>query len=212
MKRLALIGPKEFADQIQCFAEKTGEYEIIGYFDDYEPKGKIIRSLPILGKIDEIEEIYKTGAFDYIFLAAGYNNFKFREDVFDGLYGKVPFANIIMPSAKISPDVKLGEGVFVGGGTIIGKGCEIGNNVFIHGSSTIGHENVVGSHTYFSGRFNSAGFATIGKRCFFGICTCVSDHITICDDVWIGLACVVAKNIKEPGKYMSPAAKLYKIE
>lgn len=212
MKRLALIGSKEFADQIQCFAEKTGEFVVIGFFDDFEPKGKIIRSLPILGKINEIEEIYKTGVFDYIFLAAGYNNFKFREDVFDGLYGKVPFANIIMPTAQIAPDVKLGEGVFVGGGTIIDKGCEIGNNVFIHGLSIIGHENNVGSHTYFSGRFNSAGFATIGKRCFFGICTCVSDHITICDDVWIGLACVVAKNIKEPGKYMSTAAKLYKIE
>ena len=90
MKRLALIGSKEFADQIQCFAEKTGEYEVIGYFDDFEPKGKIIRSLPILGKIDEIEEIYKTGAFDYIFLAAGYNNFKFREDVLMDFMGRCP--------------------------------------------------------------------------------------------------------------------------
>ena len=212
MKRLALIGSKEFAEQIHGFAEATGDYKVVGYFDDFEPKGKIIRSLPILGKIDEIKTLYKSGVFEYIFLAAGYNNFKFREDVFSGLYGKVPFANIIMPSAKVAPDVKIGEGVFVGGGTIINKGCEIGDNVFIHGSSTFGHENIVGSHTYFSGRFNSAGFVNIGKRCFLGICTCVSDHITICDDVWIGLACVVAKNIKEPGKYMSPAAKLYKIE
>lgn len=212
MKRLALIGSKEFANQIQNFAETTKEFVVIGYFDDYEPKGKIIRSLPVLGKIEEIEEVFKKGSFDYIFLAAGYNNFKFRESVFNALYGIVPFANIIMPTAKIPSDVKLGEGVFVGEGTIIGKGCQIGNNVFIHGSSTIGHDNYVGSHTYFSGRFNSAGFATIGKRCFFGICTCVSDHITICDDVWLGLACVVAKNITEAGKYMSPAAKLYKIE
>lgn len=212
MKKLALIGSKDFADQIQSFAEKTGNYVVVGYFDDFEPKGKIIRSMPILGKIDEIETIFKSGVFDYIFLAAGYNNFKFRESVFNSLHGKVPFANIIMPSAKIADNVELGEGVFVGGATIIDKGTKIGNNVFIHGATTIGHDNIVGAHTYFSGRFNSAGFATIGERCFFGICSCVSDHITICDDVWIGLACVVAKNIKEPGKYMSPAAKLYKIE
>lgn len=212
MKKLALIGTKEFSEQIASFANKTGEYEFVGYFDDLVERGTIINGKPVLGKVEDAIEIYKKGLIDCIFEGIGYTRFDLREYYYNLLQGKVPFANIIMPSANIASDVKLGEGVFVGGGTLIDKGCVIGNNVFIHGSSTIGHENIVGSHTYFSGRFNSAGFATIGKRCFFGICTCVSDHITICDDVWVGLACVVAKNIKEPGKYMSPAAKLYKIE
>ena len=117
-----------------------------------------------------------------------------------------------MKTSKIAPSVKMGQGVFIGGSTTIGENSIIEDNVFIHGGTTISHDNHIGSHTYISGRFNTAGFCTIGKRCFFGICSCVSDHITICDDVWIGLACVVIKNIKDPGKYMSPAAKLYKIE
>ena len=212
MKKLALIGSKDFAEQIQGFAEQTGEYVVVGFFDDFEPKGTIIRSLPVLGKICDIENVYKKGFFDCLFLAAGYNNFSFRDKVFSELYGKVPFANIISKSAKIADDVKLGEGIYIGAGSIIDRRTVIGNNVFIHGGTTIGHDNVIGAHTYISGRFNTAGFTHIGERCFFGICSCVSDHITICDDVWIGLACVVIKNIKEPGKYMSPAAKLYKIE
>ena len=212
MKRLALIGSKDFAEQIQRFAEQTGEFEVVGYFDDFEPKGKLIRSLPILGCINDAEEEYNKGAYDCIFLAAGYNNFQFREEVFNRLSPAVPFANIIMKTAKIAPSAQLGQGVYIGGGTTIDEGTVIRDNVFIHGGTVIGHNNSVGSHTYISGRFNTAGFCTIGKRCFFGICSCVSDHITICDDVWIGLACVVIKNIKEPGKYMSPAAKLYKIE
>ncbi len=212
MKRLALIGSKDFAEQIECFAEETCCYKVVGYFDDFETKGTMIRLKPILGKIGDVEEVYKNGLFDCLFFAAGYNNFKFRDKIFGCLYGKVPFANIIMPTAKIATNVQLGEGVFVGSGTSISKGSKIDNNVFIHGSSNIGHDNHIGSHTYISGRFNSAGFCDIGERCFFGICTCVADHISICDDAWIGLACVVAKNIKEPGKYMTPAAKLYKIE
>ena len=49
MKRLALIGSKEFAQQIRGFAEKTGEFMVVGYFDDFEEKGTIIEGLPVLG-------------------------------------------------------------------------------------------------------------------------------------------------------------------
>lgn len=212
MKRLALIGSKDFAEQIQSFAEETGDYKVIGYFDDFEEQGAIIRSLPVLGKIEDIEKEYKNDAFDCVFFAAGYNNFAFRESAFNSLYGKVPFATIVSHSAKIGLDVHLGEGVYVGEGSKIGDRTIIGNNVFIHGDTTIAHDNEIGDHTYLSGRINTAGFCKIGKRCFIGICSILSEHIYVVDDVWIGLGCIVAKNIKEPGKYMSPSAKLYKIE
>lgn len=212
MKKLAIIGTKEFAKQITDFAIQTGDFEVVGYYDNIEPKGSIVNGCPVLGTVLDAVEGYREHVFDEIFIAVGYTRFDLRELFYNQLKGKVPFGNIIMPSAKISSNVQLGEGVFIGGGTTIDKGSIIDNNVFIHGASIIGHNNHIGSHTYISGRFNSAGFCDIGERCFFGICTCVSDHISICNDAWIGLACVVAKNIKEPGKYMSPAAKLYKIE
>lgn len=212
MKRLALIGSKDFAEQIQIFAEDTGDYKVVGYFDDFEEKGTIIRSLPVMGKIEDIEKEYKKDAFDCIFFAAGYNNFAFRESAFNRVYGIVPFATIISPTAQIGKDVKIGEGVYIGGNSGIGDRTIIGNNVFIHGDTKIAHDNEIGEHTYLSGRINTAGFCKIGKRCFVGICVILSEHIFVVDDVWIGLGCIVAKNIKEPGKYMSPSAKLYKIE
>lgn len=212
MKRLALIGSKDFAQQIQILAEDTGEYRVVGYFDDFEEKGAIIRSLPVLGKIEDIETVYKQDLFDCIFFAAGYNNFAFRESAFNKIFGKVPFATIISPSARVGIDVKIGEGVYIGDDSYIGDRTVIGNNVFMHGATTIAHDNEIGEHTYLSGRINTAGFCKIGKRCFVGICVIFSEHIFITDDVWIGLGCIVAKNIKEAGKYMSPSAKLYKIE
>lgn len=212
MKRLALIGSKDFAIQIRSFAERTGEFEVVGYFDDFAQKGTMVNNLPILGKIEDVIPLYKTNVFDCLFFAAGYNNFQFREKTFSALKGKVPFANIIMPNAKLLRNVQLGEGVFIGGGTVIDPNTIIEDNVFIHGGSGVGHDNHIGAHTYISGRFNSAGFVNIGKRNFYGICVLVSDHVSVCDDAWIGLGCIVAKDIKNPGKYMSPSAKLYKIE
>ena len=212
MKRLALIGSKDFAEQLQILAEETGEYKVVGYFDDFEKKGTLIRSLPVLGKIDEIVTEYTNGFFDCVFLAAGYKNFTFRELVFNKIFGKVPFATIVSPSTRIGIDVKIGQGVYIGENSKIGDRTIIGNNVFMHGDTIIAHDNEIGDHTYLSGRINTAGYCKIGRRCFVGICVLFSEHILVVDDVWIGLGCVVAKNIKEAGKYMSPSAKLYKIE
>ena len=123
MKKLALIGTKEFSEQIASFANKTGEYEFVGYFDDLVERGTIINGKPVLGKVEDAIEIYKKGLIDCIFEGIGYTRFDLREYYYNLLQGKVPFANIIMPSANIASDVKLGEGVFVGGGTLIDKGC-----------------------------------------------------------------------------------------
>ena len=212
MKRLALIGSKDFAHQIRFFAEKTGEFEVVGYFDDFSPEGTIIEGLPILGKIKDIIPLYKNYFFDCLFFAAGYNNFIFRKETFSALKGKVPFANIIMPNVRFIGNVQLGEGIFIGRDSVINSDTIIDDNVFIHGESAIGHDNHIGAHTYISGHFISAGFVNIGACCFMGLCVLISDHVSICDSAWIGLGCIVVNNIKSPGKYMSPSAKLYRIE
>ena len=212
MKKLALIGSKEFAQQIRGFAEKTGEFIVVGYFDDFEKQGTIIDGLPVLGARKDIVDAYNNYKFDEVFLAAGYNNFKFRDNAFSELKGRVPFANIIMPDAELSDTASLGEGVFIGTKTYFGENVQIDDNVFIHGHTFISHDNVIGSHTYISGRLTTAGFVNIGKRNFFGIGAIVSDHISTCDDVWIGLGSIVAKKIKRPGKYISQNVLLTKID
>lgn len=212
MKKLALIGSKDFADQIRSYASDTGAYEVVGLFDDYEPRGKIINGLPILGKIADIEKCYKQNMFDCIFCAAGYSNFQFREYVFNLFKGIVPFATILDKTAFVGKNVIIGEGVYLGPYVKIFDNSVIGDNVFIHAYTVISHDNCIGDHTYLAGRIDTAGFCTIGKRNFIGIKVLIADHVSICDDVWIGLGCVVARDIKEPGKYMSPSTKLYKIE
>ena len=212
MKKLAIIGVKEFAEQITDFAIETGQFEVVGYYDNIEPKSSIVNCRSVLGTVEDAVVDYQNKVFDEIFIGVGYTRFDLREQFYEQLKGKVPFANIIMPSAKIGKNVELGEGIFIGGASHIGNDTKIENNVFMHGGSDVGHNNIIGTHTYISGRFNSAGYCTIGKRNFIGICVIMADHIYTTDDVWIGLGCIVAKNVKESGKYMSPSAKLYKIE
>ena len=211
MKKLVLIGSKEFASQIREFAEETRNYVVVGYLDDYEEVGTQVQGLPILGSRRDALELYSKGVFDCLFLAAGYKNFKFREEAFSELKGKIPFANIISKSAYIAPNCILGEGIFIGAGSNICSNTVIEDNVFIHGYTFLAHDNHIGAHSYLSGRLNTAGFVTLGKRNFAGICSMYSDHVKTADDVWVGLGCIIIRNIKESGKYMVNP-KLIKIE
>lgn len=211
MKKLALIGTKEFSEQIYHFAKRTGEFEFVGYFDDLVEKGTVINGYPVLGKVEEAETLYKEGVFDCIFEGIGYTRFDLREYYYDMLKGKVPFANIIDPTAELGRDVKLGEGIYVGRNAIIDDETVIEDNVFIHRNNMVGHNSIVHKHSYLSGLDHMAGFCEIGTRTFIGLSVCVADHIKIADDVWVGIGCIVAKNIKKPGKYMTESVLLTKI-
>lgn len=211
-KKLAIIGTKEFSEQIRFYAEKTGKFEFVGYFDDLEEKGTMIQGSPVLGKVEESIDLYHQGLFDCIFIGIGYTRFDLREYYYKKLKGEVPFANIIMPRVTLDEKIQLGEGIYIGEDTFICPNCMIDDNVFIHGGCVIAHDNKIGKHSYLAGRIDTAGFCEIGERNFVGVRVIFADHVKTCQDVWIGLACVVAKSINEPGKYMSPAAKLYKIE
>lgn len=212
MRKLAIIGTKEFAQQIRGFAKRSGEYEFVGYLDDLEQEGSIIEGFPVLGNVKDGIRLHKEGIIDCVFIAIGYTRFDLRESYYNDLKGQVPFATIIEPTAEIGEGVKIGEGVYVGRNTIIDDGSELKDNVFIHRNCLIGHESVIGKHTYCSGLDHMAGFCNVGERTFIGLSVCVADHMTIGDDVWVGIGSIVAKNLKKPGKYLSQSMVLTKIE
>lgn len=212
MKKLAIIGTKEFAEQITDFAIETGQFEVVGYYDNIEPKGNVVNGRPVLGAVADAVDGFKVGVFDEIFIGVGYTRFDLREAFYNELKGHVPFANIIMPSAEVSPSAKLGEGNYVGPHTTIAAHTVVKNNVFIHGNCLIGHDSHLKSHSYFSGRDFMAGFCEVGERVFVGLSVCIADHMTVTDDVWIGIGSIVAKDLTSPGKYMSPSVRLVKVE
>ena len=107
----------------------------------------------------------------------------------------------ITQSAKIGSNVVVFQQVTIGANTIKGSKSYgapvIEDNVFIHGYTFLAHDNHIGAHSYLSGRLNTAGFVTLGKRNFACICSVYSDHVKTADDVWVGLGCIIIRNIKE---------------
>lgn len=62
----------------------------------------------MIGKIDEIEELYFGGKFDSIFIAIGYKHPRFKSILIDRFRPLIPMANIISPNTYIDSTVKIG--------------------------------------------------------------------------------------------------------
>lgn len=109
--------------------------------------------------------------------------------------------------------VEIGDDVEIGANTTIDRGAiddtVIGNGVRLDNLIQIAHNVRIGEHTAMAAQTGVSGSTVIGKRCLFAGQSGIVGHISICDDVVIGGATMVSKDIREPGFYTAsfPAEK-----
>ena len=101
--------------------------------------------------------------------------------------------------------VRVGDDVEIGANSTIDRGAiddtVIGNGVRIDNLVQIAHNVQVGDHTAMAAFTGVSGSTVIGKRCMFAGQSGIVGHITICDDVIVGGATMISKDIDQPGFY-----------
>lgn len=101
--------------------------------------------------------------------------------------------------------VRIGDDVEIGANSTIDRGAIddtiIEDGVRLDNLVQIGHNVRIGAHTAMAACAAVSGSTEIGKRCMIAGRAGFVGHITICDDVLIGGAAVVSKDITEPGAY-----------
>jgi len=101
--------------------------------------------------------------------------------------------------------VVIGDDVEIGANSTIDRGAIddtiIENGVRIDNLVQIAHNVRIGEHTAVASMSGISGSTTIGKRCMLAGQSGIVGHISVCDDVVIGGATMVTKDITEPGFY-----------
>ena len=207
MKQLAIIGAGELGQQIRHIAESVADIEFIGFFDDTRP---VQNDIPWCYPLAEIEKKYNEGLFDGLVVGIGYNHSEFRKSIFEQYCDKIPFLNVVSPSAIIESTAILNRGIVIYPGVIIDKEVVIGDNVLLNLGCCIAHNCKIGHSSYISPRVAFSGFVTVGEKCFVGTNSTFVDGVTVTDNVFLGAASLVLKDIVEPGKYVGN--KLRKID
>ena len=109
--------------------------------------------------------------------------------------------------------VRIGNDVEIGSNTTIDRGAiddtVIGNGVRLDNLIQIAHNVEIGEHTAMAAFTGISGSTIIGKRCMFAGRSGGVGHINICDDVVVGGATMISKDISQPGFYTAsfPAEK-----
>jgi sugar O-acyltransferase (sialic acid O-acetyltransferase NeuD family) len=208
-KRIAFIGSGDMAKHIAHYMVTDSQFEIIGYFDDFEELGLTIQGYPVLARLNDVEKHYHNGLFDYLINAIGFTRMQYRKDTFDRYKETVPFGTFIHSTCFIDKTSVIGNGSVIFPGCIIDKNVKLDSNVFLHIGVCIAHDSTIYKHTYISPRVSVAGYVEVGERCNIGISTVIIDRVRICDGVRTGGGTVITKSINEQGTYVGvPARKI----
>jgi UDP-3-O-[3-hydroxymyristoyl] glucosamine N-acyltransferase len=101
--------------------------------------------------------------------------------------------------------VRVGDDVEIGANSTIDRGAiddtVLGDGVRIDNLVQIAHNVQVGDHTAMAAFTGISGSTIIGRRCMFAGQSGVVGHIRICDDVIVGGATMISKDIDMPGFY-----------
>lgn len=201
MKTLAIIGAGDLGKQFAYYAIEDNHYQKVVFIDDYALES-FRNDIPIIGKINEIEVLYKENCFDELVIAIGYKYLKEKKEIFQSFESIIPFGKIVHSTAWVDPSAEILAGSVIFPNCSIDLGVIISENTVLNNGCTISHNSVIKRHCFLSPRVAIAGFVNIGEQCVLGINSTIIDNITIEKETQIGSGTVVIKNIDKKGLYV----------
>ncbi|MDF3886626.1 acetyltransferase [Cupriavidus basilensis] len=119
------------------------------------------------------------------------------------------FASIIHPSAVVSENAVLGEGVVICPQAVISCDTYVGDFVAINCLSSIGHDARVGDFSTLSAHVDLTGFVQVGESTFFGTGAKVLPKVKIGNRVRIGAGATIMRSVPDDSvMYAMPAKRL----
>jgi sugar O-acyltransferase (sialic acid O-acetyltransferase NeuD family) len=126
------------------------------------------------------------------------------------------FANVVDPTAIVSPRAKLGQGVMVNAGSIIAANTEIGDFCLLNRGVSIGHDVTLEKYVSFGPGAIACGSVVIGSGTFVGAGAIVNPKVNVGRNALIASGTVVKEDVPDrclvvgnPGRVVKTAIDGY---
>lgn len=196
MEKIAIFGAGGFGREVKTIIDEINkikpQYEFVGFYDDGFSVGEIINEFPILGGINQINDVDETLN---IVLAIADPSTK-KKIISKISNNQVNFPNIIHPSVMISDDfVEIGKGNIICGGTIITCNIFIKDFIILNLMCTVGHDTTIESYCSFMPSVNISGEVLINEGVYVGTGAKIINQLEIGEFTIVGAGAVVAKSL-----------------
>ena len=205
-----IIGAGTYGEVYLAYLQETG-VEIVGFLDD-DPKfeGKEVRGVPVLGGISALETLKHSDGVEAVYCPLGNNVLRVKFLTYARELGyKTP--NYIHPSAIISPNVTIGDGVYILLGATIMPHTVIKDFVMISMGVHVAHHNVLEEGVFLSTGCNFGASIHAHKYAYCGISSTIMTGLhELGEDCLIGAGAVVIRDVEPKAVMAGVPAKVLK--
>lgn len=183
MKKIVIIGSgglgREVLGIIQSINREKQTWDFIGFYDD-NLTDELINGYPVLGKIDELNQIE-----EQLQVVIAIGNPKIKEIIKNKIVNpKIEFPNLIHPSVEIYSDdnVVLGKGIVIAANSVLTVNIEVSDFVYINTATVIAHDTKIGRYSMIMPTVSISAGGIIGEKVYIGNGTKIDYSINIKDN------------------------------
>lgn len=204
MRRSLLVIGRGGHGRVVADAAADCGYDEIAFLDDSPRTENFSSPFPLLGPISMAGQLQRM--WPRAIAAVGNN--KFRQELFLRLVSlgfQVP--SVIHPTAVVSRNAQIGDGVFVAPTAVINIGAKVADAVIINTGARIDHDCVIGAASHIAPGVTLSGGVKTGSKVWLGTGCSVRQGVTIGDGAVIGVGAAVVSDLAPAGTYVGVPAR-----
>lgn len=191
--RIIIIGGGGHAGVVIEAIISAKKYTILGVLDDTKNNTDTCHGYPVLGKLSEAEIISTRLNCKNFHIAVG--SPKARKVIWQSLPMGLNYPNVIHAKSYVSITADIGNGNFFAANSFVGANTMVVNHCIINTNSSIDHDNEIMSFCNINPNSATGGNVKIGKLTEIGMGVNIRNAVTIGENCFIQMGCVVTKDI-----------------
>ena len=208
--RSVIIGAGTYGEVYLAYLQEAG-VEVVGFLDDNKTiQGTNVKGVPVLGGVDLLQTLKSTYGVEAVYCPIGNNKLRVRFlSLAKELGYKTP--NYIHPSVIISPNVTIGDGVYILLGTSIMPYTVIKDYVMISMNVGLAHHSILENGVFLSTGCNFGASIHANKYAYCGISSTIMTGVKeLGEDCLIGAGAVVIRDVPDRAVVAGVPAKVIK--